>query len=180
MPSTLSYLRAAASLLIIIAFVVPGRAQTQNRGDRCHVYIVDVQKARKAFESFSDTGDAKVDVKALTVGQKMFPEFLTVLGEEQLTTKTYRFPGSRLVITASVYYTDESMASSQTNDSMTLGVTVSRRAVADATAGENIAIVEVTYNDNTDTVRAKKYLRVNGRLYLVGIECHRTPANRTP
>jgi hypothetical protein len=27
-------------------------------------------------------------------------------------------------------------------------------------------------NDDLDTVRAKKYVRVKGLLYLVGIECH--------
>ena len=152
--------------------VMLGVVSAQTRGDVCHVYVVDAAKARKAFADFHETGNPNVDAKALSVGVTTFPEFRTVSGEEELTTKTYKFPGSKLIITASVYYTDESMASSQTNDSMTLGIKVDRKGVADATDGENNAMAEVTDDDGTNTVRAKKYLRVNGRLYLVGIECH--------
>ncbi|PYS46702.1 MAG: hypothetical protein DMF68_18365 [Acidobacteria bacterium] len=115
----------------------------------------------------------------MLAAQTMFPDFRTIIGEEELTTKTYQFPGSDLIITASVYYTDESMASSQTNDSMLLGIMVSQKAGKDATSDENSAIVEVTYSDGTDTVRAKKYIKVNGRLYLVGIECDCKERNKS-
>ena len=101
----------------------------------------------------------------------MFPEFQPTIGEEELTTKTYKFPGSSLIISASVYYTDESMASSQGNDSMLLGIIVARRSRSDATAGPDAVFSEVTYNDGTDTVRVHKYTRVKGRLYIVGLEC---------
>jgi CO/xanthine dehydrogenase Mo-binding subunit len=63
------------------------------------------------------------------------------------------------------------MASAQTNNSMLLGIVVSRRARRDATAGPGAAVTEVTYNDQTDTVRVHKYTSVKGRLYIVGLEC---------
>jgi hypothetical protein len=148
-------------------------AAAQTRGDVCHVYVVDVEKATKAARSFRESGVAQADAKALAVGQTVFAEFRPVIGEEELTTKTYRLPGSNLTITASVYYTDESMASVHGSDSMLVGVVVSPRAQKDAISAENNAVAEVTYGDNVDTVRAKKYVRVNGRLYLVGIECRR-------
>jgi hypothetical protein len=107
----------------------------------------------------------------LSVGQTVFPEFKPAVGEEELTTKTYRFPGNNLMITASVYYTDESMASTGGNDSMLVGIAVSSKGLRDALSAANNAVSEVTNNDNLDTVRAKKYLRVNGRLHLLGIEC---------
>ena len=143
----------------------------QTRSDACHVYVVDVAKGRKAFEDFRETGNAKADARALSVGQVVFPEFRPVIGEEELTTKSYPFPGSNLIITASVYYTDESMASAEGADSMLVGVVISPKAHRDAISAENNAVSEVTYDDNLDTVRAKKYVKVNGRLYLVGIEC---------
>jgi hypothetical protein len=174
-PEDMSRILVATS----IALTLFGIAPAQSRSDLCHVYVVDVATARKALAGFQESGDRKADAKRLSAGQTVFPEFRPVIGEEELTTKTYRFPGSNLTITASVYYTDESMASSQTNNSLTLGIMVSRKATADATSGENSAIVEVTYNEDTDTVRAKKYLRVNGRLYLVGIECHCKQTNRS-
>ncbi len=158
-----------ANLIVLLLSTV---VVAQNQGDTCHVYILDVVKARKAFDEFHETGNAQADAKALSVGQTLFPEFRTVVGEEELTTKTYPFPSSNLIITASVYYTDESMASSEGADSMLLGIVLSSKAQRDAISAENNAVAEVTDNDNTDTVRAKKYVKVNGRLYLVGIECH--------
>ena len=145
----------------------------QNRSDVCHVYVVDVAKATKAAESFRESGDAEADAKALSAGQTVFPEFRPKIGEEELTTKTYRFPGSNLTITASVYYTDESMASVHGSDSLLVGIVISPQAKTNATSAENNAVAEITYGANVDTVRAKKYLKVNGRLYLVGIECRR-------
>lgn len=144
--------------------------QPQNQGDTCHVYVVDVVKARRAFEAYRSTGNEKADNKAMAGAQTVFPEFRTVIGEEALTTKTYRFPDSKLIITASVYYTDESMASSKGVDSMLVGIAVSPTAQKDAISAENNAVSEVTLNGR-DTVRVKKYVRVNGRLYVVGLEC---------
>ena len=158
---------AAATLVLLAASFAAG----QTRADRCHVFVVDVKKSAKAISRFHDTGNATADAKALSTGQKMFPEFHPTIGEEELTTKTYKFPGSNLIISASVYYTDESMASSQTNNSMLLGIVVSRRARSDATVGTDAVFCEVTYNDGTDTVRVHKYTRVNGRLNIVGLEC---------
>ena len=155
--------------LILLSLWGIGGAQT--RSDVCHVYVVDLAIAKSASESFRETGNADRDAKALSVGQTLFPEFRPVIGEEELTTKTYRFPRSNLTITASVYYTDESMASADGSDSMLVGIVVSPKSQRDAISADNNAVAEVTENGNLDTVRAKKYVKVNGRLYLVGIEC---------
>jgi len=165
-----------ATLIIVVGL---STASAQSRSDVCHVYVLDVVQARKAAANFIETGDEKADAKALSVGQTVFPEFKPVVGEEELTTKTYRFPGSNLMITASVFYTDESMASAEGSDSMLVGIAVSPRGLKDALVAENNAVSESTNNDQQDTVRAKKYLRVNRRLYLLGIECRckeRTPS----
>jgi len=161
-------IRIAAAALV---FLAASFASGQTRVDRCHVFVVNVKKSGNAINSFRETGNATADAKWLSKGQKMFPEFHPTIGEEELTTKTYKFPGSAFIISASVYYTDESMASSQTNDSMLLGIAVSRRALSDATVGPDAVFSEVTYNDGTDTVRVHKYTRVDRRLYIVGLEC---------
>ena len=58
------------------------------------------------------------------------------------------------------------------SESMQIGVTVGTRAKRDAISGGNEAsIAEVTYDQFTNIVRAKKYVTVRGRTYLVGIEC---------
>jgi len=163
--------KPARKLVLAVLLLLPAVAVAQTRRDTCHVYVVDVAKARQTAASFRESGDPKADAKALSAGQTVFPEFYPTIGEEQLTTKTYRFPKSNLTIAASVFYTDESMASSKGNDSMLLGIVVSRKAERDATSASNNAVTEVTYNDSLDTVRAKKFLTLNGRQYLVGLEC---------
>ena len=164
----------SANLLILLMSATTG---AQSQADVCHVYVVDVARAKKAAESFTETGNAAADAKALAGIQTVFPEFRPVVGEEELTTKTYRFPGSRLMITASVYYTDESMASTEGSDSMTIAIAVSPKGLKSALTAQNNSASEVTSNDKLDTIRAKQYLRANGRLYLIGIECRRGPPN---
>jgi hypothetical protein len=176
------------ALLTLLCFFEASNGFAQQRGeDACHVYVVDVVKPKHAFETVPRTNNEAADEKALSVGQTIFPEFRPTIGEEELTTKHYSFPGSKLIITASVFYTDESMASHghgqfvSHSDSMLIGVTVSSRAkqsAIDASAGNN-AIAEVTYDQYTNKVRAQKYITVRGRLYLVGIECD-CMANRRP
>jgi hypothetical protein len=139
--------------------------------DTCHVYLVDVEKAKAGFEAYR----AGADPSALSAAQKVFPEFFPKIGEEELTTKTYPFPGSKLTITASVYYTDESMRSAEGSDSMLVGVVVSPEPQRDAIQAVDNAVMEVTLGLHRQTVRTKKYLRVNGKLYLVGVECSSEP-----
>jgi len=62
------------------------------------------------------------------------------------------------------------MASSAGVDSMLIAFAVSEKAQKDAMSSKNNAVAEITMNER-DTVRTRKYLRINGRLYLVGMEC---------
>src|SRR6185295_7256960 len=101
-----------------------------------------------------------------------FPEFRPVIGEEELTTKTYRFPRSKLIITASVFYTDESLRSVKSADSIIVAVVVSPRRQREALSAEHNAVAETTYTSNPITIQARKFVRVNKRFYAVGIECH--------
>ena len=158
-----------ANLIILFAVAI---APAQTRKDVCHVYVVDVDLGRKAV--------AEGDVKAMAAAQTSFPEFYPVIGEEELTTKTYGLPGSSHTITASVYYTDESMASASGSDSMVVAIVVAPEAQKDAISAENNAVSEVTDNDQLDTVRVKRFLKVNGKLYLAGVECRCKEKPKSP
>ena len=146
-----------------ILFLFSSGVAAQTGPDACHVYVVDVARSEKILENFRETGNEEADAKVLSAGQTLFPEFYPAVGEEKLTTEHYRFPGSKLVITASVYYTDESMASHPHggfevhSESMLVGITVAGKAKPDAlsaAAGES-SIVEVTHDQYTNKVRAK-------------------------
>ena len=164
----------APLLATLLAALLAAAAPRAPRGDLCHVYVVDAEKALKAQETYRDTGDPAKDLKAFADAQVVFPEFVTVIAEERLTTKTYPFPGGRLFITASVYYTDESMRSTAGADSMLLAVAVSGKALDDALVADDNAVAELTL-EGADTARAKKYVKVGGRRYLVGVECKHKP-----
>src|SRR5215217_1163543 len=140
-----------ANLVILLML---GAASAQSQSDACHVYVLDVAKARRAAETFTETGNAARDAKALSAGQTVFSEFSPVMGEEELTTKSYRFPGTRLMITASVYYTDESMASAEGAESMPISIAVAPKVLKEALTAENNATTEVTNNAKLDTIRA--------------------------
>jgi hypothetical protein len=139
-------------LVIIIAGLTlvlsSNNALAQTRSDNCELYVVDV--------------DLKKEL--------MLEKFTTVIGEEELTNKSYPLSKTGLVVTASVYYTDESMASAHGNDSMMVGVAVSKEALPNAFSTPNNALAEVTLA-TLDVVRAKMYYKVNSKTYLIGVQC---------
>ncbi|MGB9181509.1 MAG: hypothetical protein WCB68_19930 [Pyrinomonadaceae bacterium] len=97
-------------------------------------------------------------------------EFSPVIGEEERTDRTFEIPGTDAKVIASVFYTDESMASTSGSDSMRLGVAVSKRAWPHAFAAPNNAVAEVTLA-TFDTAQVYTNVYVNGKHLLVLMEC---------
>lgn len=165
-------------LLASVFLVFFGKAIAAQTADACHVYVVDVARATRAFKAEDSSEDEQAAAKAFSAAQTIFPEFRPTTGEEELTTKHYSFPGSKLIITASVFYTDESMASygevgEDSSDSILIGITVGNRGKASALDQQDgSAIAEATNDEHTNKLRAKQYVKVRGRMYLVGIECN--------
>jgi hypothetical protein len=157
----------AMLLVLILCSVAPAQTTANAYTDACHVYLVDVKVAQKAFDEFLNSkSDAEAE-KAMSKGVTILGEFAAKISEEETTTKTYPLPGSAQKITASVFYTDEMMPS----ESILLGIVVSNQAQESALFIENNALAEFSYTNLTDKVRVKKYVTVNGRRYLVGLEC---------
>jgi hypothetical protein len=92
------------------------------------------------------------------------------LERKSLTNKSFPLLKTGLVVTVSVYYTDESMASRHGADSMMVGVAVSKKALPNAFSTTNNAFAEVTLA-TLDVVRAKTYYKVNSKNYLIGVQC---------
>jgi hypothetical protein len=146
-------LRRITSLLATLvvlsgSFVVLRAGNFQEGFDNCEVYVIDRRTNRKL----------------------MSEKFTTVIGEEELTTKTYSLPGTKSVITASVYYTDESMASKYGADSMQLGIAVGKRALKNAMNAPNAAVAEVTMG-TLDTVRTERLFRTGKSNLSIGLMC---------
>jgi hypothetical protein len=100
-------------------------------------------------------------------------EFSPLTGEEELTNKVFGIPGTNLMVTASVFYTDESMASQAGLDSMKLALAVSKRSWPDAFRSPNNAIAEITLA-SFDTARVQTNVRSGARRLLVSMECKET------
>jgi len=172
------------ALLFVLVGVVPAVAQHQI--ERCNVYVVDVAKARKADANFHETRDREKDLKVLAIGSTDFEPFTTSFREEEATTKHFHVSGTRDYITATVYYTDESMASPgrgdiEVNDqSIELAVVVGLRPYANALGVPGAAITEATYDSSRKVLRAKKFVKLRGREYLVGVQCECNAQEPTP
>jgi hypothetical protein len=159
-------LKLAPMLLLLISVQ---SVEGQSESDSCHVYAVDVLTAQRAFERFQPSGDDAKDRKALEAGTTIVGTFSTRVGEEVLTTKTYRLPSSRLIVTASVFYTDESMP----RESILVGLAISEKPEADAIGALNNAVAEAAYDDHFAVVRVKRLAIIEGRRWLVGLECRK-------
>ncbi|HEX8491855.1 MAG TPA: hypothetical protein VF658_03355 [Pyrinomonadaceae bacterium] len=168
------------NLSILMLLFAAQAAAAQSLSDACHVYLIDAEEAQKASDAYDRATNDAQRAKALSGGVRILGEFSTKVAEEEMTTKTYPFPGSNHVITASVFYTDEMMASTNTADSMLLGIVVADKAQEDALSVSNNAVTEVTYNQFTDVVRVKTNVKIKNRSYLVGLQCNlqRSPAQK--
>ena len=149
--------------------LISASAAAQGNTDACHVYWVDVKAAQQAFDKLGTNASQQAQSRALSSVMKILGEFTAKVGEEELTTKSFPFPESKQVITASVYYTDESMPAT----SVMLAIVISDKAQESALSSANNAVAEVNYDENTKAVRVRKYVEMNGRFFLVGLQCNR-------
>lgn len=163
--------------LALLAFLQVWPVNAQPKGDVCHVYVIDVDEAKKAIERFKPSGDREKDAQILQAGITVFPDFETRILEEVFTTKHFRLPRSNRIITASIFYTDESMVSRMGEkgelnpESMIAGIAVTGQEEDAIFELADNAITEVTMNNTLSKVRVKKYLSVGKKLFLVGLEC---------
>lgn len=122
-------------------------AQGSN-SDRCVVNSGDVQTRKSA----------------------VLGSFNTIVGEEELTTKAFKLPNSGLFIVASVFYTDESMASEKGSDSVSLELALSKSKQRDVLGSLSWAEAEMPLS-TFDVGRVSMLIKVNGHAQIVVMEC---------
>jgi hypothetical protein len=142
-------MRKLLLLCIVSACACPVLAQSGN-SDRCEVALADV-KTQKSTE---------------------LGTFATVIAEEELTTRAFRLPGTKLYVVASVFYTDESMASERGADSVSLELSLSRGRKRDVLRSLNWAEAEMPLN-GFDVGRVSMIIRANGLPKMVIMECRK-------
>jgi hypothetical protein len=147
-------------------------ANAQGTPDACHVYLIDQKVAERALDKIIESKNKEEQVALLSAGVTILGKFSTVHGEEELTTKAFRIPKSKLFVTASVYYTDEVLPTKY-GASITLALSVATKPQKNAMASLNNTSMEVPDSVDLDIFRVKQNIRVNGRLYLLGLQCDR-------
>jgi hypothetical protein len=98
--------------------------------------------------------------------------FTTVIAEEELTTRAFQLPGTKLYVVASVFYTDESLASERGADSVSLELTLSRGRRRDVLRSLSWAEAEMP-TDGFDVGRVGMIVRANGHPKMVLMECRK-------
>ena len=151
----------ALALLMCCATAV--LAQDTKYSDRCTVVVADMTGIRTAEVEKEFPPKPK---------SKELGTFDTVIGEEELTTKSFRLPKTKIYVVASVFYTDESMAGGGSQDSVSLELTISPRPKRDVLAGLQTAEAEVLLK-NFEVARVSTIYKMAGRSFYIVMECRK-------
>ncbi len=130
-------------------------AQSGN-SDRCEVIALDVTGKKPSRWD-------RLDPRRLGI-------FDTTIAEEELTTRIYPLPKTNLFVIASVWYTDESMASKRGADSISMQLFVSTTPKRDLQKSLVYSDAEVPLNA-FDVGRVTAMAKTGGRTFILMMEC---------
>ena len=154
-------------VIILFLLMLPALSVlSQHDKEGCHVYVVDTEKAM-AIESFTQAQLKDCEKTPEKCGVKDFPNFVPNMGEEQLTTQTYKFPWAPLTITATIFMTDEMWI----GDTATLTITLAESSPKGVQADENSAQTDIVLHTQGNAAKVKRYYRIKNKQYLVGLQC---------
>lgn len=130
-------------------------AQSSN-SDRCEVIAIDVTgKKLPRWDRFE--------------GRRL-GTFDTTIAEEELTTKIYPLPKTNLFVVASVWYTDESMASKRGAPSISMQLFVSTKPKRDLQSTLVYSDAEMPLNA-FDVGRVTMMAKTGRRTFVLMMEC---------
>ena len=155
----------SSSLFLLFLFPLLVLSQHDAK-EGCHAYVVDTDKV-KDIETFSQEQLKACEKNPEKCGVKDFPNFVPNMGEEELTTQTYRFPWAPLTITATVFITDEMWI----GDTATLTISLGKSPPKDVQADENSAQADIVLQGAGSAAKVKRYYRIKNKQYLVGLQC---------
>jgi hypothetical protein len=149
--------------LLLVSVTGSTFAQQIKYSDRCTVGLVDVTGIRSA--------DLENEFARMPKTKEL-GSFDTVIQEEELTTKAFRLPKTKLYVVASVWYTDESMAGDDSQDSVSLQLTISPTPKRDVLAGLQFAESEVL-SKHFEVSRVSTIYKTKRRSFYIIMECRK-------
>jgi len=138
-------------------------------GDQCRVSITDLDQMAKYLK--------EGNVKEARRLPRVLGSFSTTVGEERITTQHFTFPPTKERITASVYYTDESIYLAKPGSDMvfdtsiSLALHISKKPVQSAFGQEGNASSELDYTKDTLFASVSKVIKYRGNRYAVDLDC---------
>jgi hypothetical protein len=160
---------------VIGLFLAQG-VPAQQDSDRCHVYMVaaGAEDAAAIWKLIEEGLPLKEVEKRAAKLVGTLGEFDTATGEEQSTTKSFAIPGTSQFVTVTVFYTDESMAAAGVGpNSILLSLVIANKKLDTAMGAPDSIQAEVSVDQFAGKIRVKKVTVLNGKKYLMGMECER-------
>lgn len=158
-------------IVLILISNIYNLAQQVTDSHRCTVVVADISKVKSLDSDNEDFEDDSPEIKSQEIGK-----FDTVIGEEELIVKSFKLPDTKLFVTASVFYTDESMAGKDSQDSMSLEIMISSKPERNALSAINFAESEVL-SKNFEVARASTIYKTGKKKFMIIMECR---ANTRP
>ena len=147
-------------LLLLLSSTSFAFTQQSTYSDRCTIVVSDVTGVKSKSQKPAELGS-----------------FDTTISEEQLTTKSFRLPKTRLYVVASVFYTDESMAGDNSQDSMSLELLISPTPKRRILSGLQFAEAEVLTKD-FQVARVSTIYKTKQRSLFLIMECRSQKPNK--
>jgi hypothetical protein len=138
-------------------------AQRVYNSDRCEVAAAEIT-GKKSEDEFKK-------LKPIQLGA-----FDTIIGEEELTTRVYRLPRTKLFVIASIFYTDESMASDRGNDSISMSLAISTKPKRDVLNSLSYSDAEAP-EEGFDVGRVTTMYKAGRRVFMIVMECRKPSAS---
>ena len=154
-------IKRLAFLLLILVLLANDTLAQNPKPDVCTVGLVDY--SGKNIE------------EQIVLPVKRLGTFETVVGEEERTVRSFRIPGTKLFAVASVFYTDESMRLEDNFYSISLELTISRRAKRDPLNSLYYAEAEAM-SVTPNVARVSTLIKIRGRPTMIVMECRREAA----
>ena len=151
-----SYFKLFVAGFVVWTFFPDVTPAQSGNSDRCEVIAVDVTGKNPSQWA---------GLKGLRLGI-----FDTTIAEEELTTRIYPLPKTNLFVVASVWYTDESMASKRGADSISMQLFVSTKPKRDLRNSLVYSDAEVPMNA-FDVGRVTAMAKTGRRTYILMMEC---------
>lgn len=144
-------------------------------GDHCHLYKVPAGLTAEDLRSIDFTAtEEEIDEQASRLGVKEFGQFVTKIGEEELTRMVFDIPDTSLKATAAVFYTDESLVTAEGWDSIVLALVAAPQEVENPFMEPGAAIFEGNYTEKTGMVRVRTVVDSREGQFLIGLQCDTT------